>query len=69
MDDLKKYVEDYKYLTIDDEGEYMIHSSLRKMATTLSADYSTISKKLKESGYYYCINKETQKRIYIKKLQ
>ena len=69
MDDLKKYVEDYKYLTIDDEGEYMIHTSLRKMAASLSCDYSTISKKLKESGHYYCINKETQKPIYIKKLQ
>ena len=68
MDDLKKYVEEYKYLTINHEGEYTIHTSLRKMASSLSSDYSTISKKLKENGQYYCINKETQKPVYIKKL-
>tara|TARA_B100001287_G_scaffold254000_1_gene237105 strand:- start:376 stop:585 length:210 start_codon:yes stop_codon:yes gene_type:complete len=69
MEELKKYVEDYKYFVIDHEGNYTAHSSLRKMATALSVDHTTISKKLKEDGHYYFVSKKTKNPFYITKLQ
>ena len=68
MEDLQKYVEDYKYLLINHDGSHFIHNSLRKMAGILSVDHTTISKKLKEAGHCYCMNKDTKKPVYILKL-
>ena len=68
MEDLQRFVDDYKYLIIDHEGNHFIHNSLRKMASILSVDHTTISKKLKEAGNCYCINKETKQPVYIVKL-
>ena len=69
MDDLKKFVEEYKYFVVDHEGNYVVYNSLRQMANSLCVDHSTISKKLKEDGHYYFINRETKDPFYITKLQ
>ncbi len=38
------------------------------MAGILSVDHTTISKKLKEAGHCYCMNKDTKQPVYILKL-
>ena len=68
LEQLQQFIEDYKYLSINHDGNYVMYTSLRKMANVLLIDYSTISKKLKENGTFIFTSKQNQNPIYIRKL-
>tara|TARA_Y100000591_G_scaffold127417_1_gene109111 strand:- start:1462 stop:1674 length:213 start_codon:yes stop_codon:yes gene_type:complete len=69
MDSKFKSWNKYKYLTIDENGKSSVYTSLREISKNIDVDYTTISKKLKDSlENCVCTSKTTKKCYLIKKI-
>jgi len=68
MSNLKEYVKTLKYMVIDEKKIVSFYQSLRKIASDIQVDSSTISKNLKQTGVAYCTSKHTMNTHYIKRL-
>ena len=50
MDEFVKYVESYNYMVLGSDSSCNIYKSLRSISQEIEVDYSTISKKMKNSS-------------------
>lgn len=65
---MMNYLQEYKYLVIDDNNDAKLYKSLRDIEKELKISYSGISKKLKLSNYCVCTEKKTTNVYYIQNI-